>query len=135
MGGKRTRFRTTTKQHIPFRAKPQKTRTSHLHLAATTTTTTSTTHLHLHLPLHIQFLSPFFFPFSFPSLYNCFFTWKRRTFPTVEGSFPISHFLALGFGHGHFSHASPTKEQGQTWMGLARPNVQSSLVRVSFLLP
>ena len=43
MGGKRTRFRTTTKQHIPFRAKPQKTRTSHLHLAATTTTTTTST--------------------------------------------------------------------------------------------
>ena len=72
-------------------------------------------HHHLHHPPpppYIVSLSFFFSSFSFPSLYNCFFTWKRRTFPTVEGSFPISHFLALGFGHGHFSHASPTKEQG-----------------------
>lgn len=102
MRRKRTRFPTITKQYLPIYGKePKRQEPSHdLHSA----NRNYHHHLHLHHPpptstiLHFQYvvsLSSSITPFSFPTLYNCFFTWKRRTFPTVEGSFPISHFLAL----------------------------------------
>jgi hypothetical protein len=102
------RLATTTKQNIfLFMAKPINPRRQQ---AAGSSATCPPTHSTLTLTLNTLNALPCSAFFSFPPLHNCFFTCKRKTFSTVQGSLPIlphphTYLLLTNRNpHIHFTH-------------------------------
>lgn len=93
-GMKRMRFPTRRKHKFLFRVKSK----------SNTKPSSPLSHLH-HPPCSSPLFSSFlFFSFLFfQHLYNCFFTLKRRTFSTVQGSLPFAQT---------WQDVSPTHKQG-----------------------